>query len=254
MGADGEHTASNSDKHPTDLAMLRGARLVTSSETEEGRAWAETRIMELTGGDRISARFMRQDFFQFTPEFKLTIIGNHKPILQNVNDAARRRVNAISEMLERDRGVCLRAMRSVPADLTKDGHRRWRLATAVAALERHAGITIQSCNRANTSQSDLNTLYAKFDAEVKIMKAAPTLKERRKIALSVLAPIIHDTQNALLEHGKIIDDEFCQGLVADQTYALALAEVERPCSWSREVTWATMGAAMPSSADDPYAS
>ena len=46
-------TASHSDKHPTDLAMLRGARLVTASETEEGRAWAEAKIKQMTGGDRI---------------------------------------------------------------------------------------------------------------------------------------------------------------------------------------------------------
>jgi putative DNA primase/helicase len=88
-------TASQSDKHPTDLAMLRGARLVTASETEEGRAWAEARIKQMTGGDPISARFMRQDFFTFVPQFKLTIIGNHKPVLQNVDDAARRRFNIV---------------------------------------------------------------------------------------------------------------------------------------------------------------
>jgi putative DNA primase/helicase len=88
-------TVSKSDKHPTDLAMLRGARLVTASETEEGRAWAESRIKQLTGGDKISARFMRQDFFEFTPQFKLTIIGNHKPVLHNVDEAARRRFNVV---------------------------------------------------------------------------------------------------------------------------------------------------------------
>jgi hypothetical protein len=49
----------------TDLAMLRGARLVTASETEEGRAWAEARIKQMTGGDRIRARFMRQDYFEY---------------------------------------------------------------------------------------------------------------------------------------------------------------------------------------------
>ena len=58
-------TASHTDHHPTDLAGLRGARLVTSIETEEGRRWAENKIKALTGGDKIAARFMRQDFFHF---------------------------------------------------------------------------------------------------------------------------------------------------------------------------------------------
>ena len=88
-------TASKSDRHPADLAMLKGARLVSASETEEGRAWAEARIKQLTGGDRISARFMRQNFFEFTPEFKLLIVGNHAPVLHNVDEAARRRFNVI---------------------------------------------------------------------------------------------------------------------------------------------------------------
>jgi putative DNA primase/helicase len=81
--------ASKSDRHPTDLAMLRGARLVTAQETEEGGAWNETRIKALTGGDSITARFMRQDFFTFNPTFKLVIAGNHKPILRSVDDANR---------------------------------------------------------------------------------------------------------------------------------------------------------------------
>ena len=51
--------------------MLRGARLVTAQETEEGRRWAESRIKALTGGDPITARFMRQDFFTYQPQFKL---------------------------------------------------------------------------------------------------------------------------------------------------------------------------------------
>jgi putative DNA primase/helicase len=88
-------TASKGDKHPTDLAMLRGARLVTASETEEDKAWAEARIKQITGGDPITARFMRRDFFTFSPQFKLTIVGNHKPVLHNVDDAARRRFNIV---------------------------------------------------------------------------------------------------------------------------------------------------------------
>lgn len=87
--------ASTSDRHPTDLAMLQGARMVSASETDEGRAWAESRIKQMTGGDPIRARFMRQDFFEYRPQFKLVIVGNHKPLLRNVDDAAKRRFNII---------------------------------------------------------------------------------------------------------------------------------------------------------------
>jgi len=88
-------TASKHDRHSTELAMLRGARLVTASETEEGRAWAESKIKSITGGDPITARFMRQDNFTFRPQFKLMIAGNHAPTLRNVDDAMRRRFNII---------------------------------------------------------------------------------------------------------------------------------------------------------------
>ncbi len=85
-------TDSKNDRHPTDMAMLQGARMVFAQETESGRAWAESKIKSLTGGDPISARFMRQDFFTFTPKFKLLISGNHMPQLKNVDEAMRRRL------------------------------------------------------------------------------------------------------------------------------------------------------------------
>jgi putative DNA primase/helicase len=88
-------TATNSERHPTDLAGLRGARLVTAVETEEGRRWAESKIKALTGGDKIAARFMRQDFFEYTPQFKLIIAGNHKPGLRSVDEAMRRRFHLV---------------------------------------------------------------------------------------------------------------------------------------------------------------
>jgi putative DNA primase/helicase len=86
---------SKTDRHPTELAMLRGARLVVASETQAGRNWNEARIKALTGGDKIAARFMRGDFFEFTPQFKLMISGNHKPALRNVDEAMRRRLHLI---------------------------------------------------------------------------------------------------------------------------------------------------------------
>ncbi|MGL6157176.1 MAG: phage/plasmid primase, P4 family [Ralstonia mannitolilytica] len=83
------------DRHPTDMAGLRGARFVSSIETEQGRRWAESKVKSLTGGDKISARFMRQDFFEFWPQFKLFVAGNHKPAIRNIDEAMKRRLHLI---------------------------------------------------------------------------------------------------------------------------------------------------------------
>ena len=58
---------TRTDRHPTDLAGLRGARFVSSIETEQGRRWNESKVKAITGGDKVSARFMRQDFFEYLP-------------------------------------------------------------------------------------------------------------------------------------------------------------------------------------------
>jgi putative DNA primase/helicase len=86
---------TRSDRHPTDLAGLRGARFVASIETEQGRRWNESKIKTITGGDKISARFMRQDFFDYTPTYKLLVAGNHKPSIRNVDEAMKRRLHMI---------------------------------------------------------------------------------------------------------------------------------------------------------------
>jgi putative DNA primase/helicase len=88
-------TENKTDRHPTELAALRGARLVVASETEAGKRWAESRIKALTGGEPIRAHFMRCDDFEFTPQFKLMLSGNHKPALRSVDVAIRRRVQLI---------------------------------------------------------------------------------------------------------------------------------------------------------------
>jgi putative DNA primase/helicase len=88
-------TVTREERHPTDLADLRGARLVTAIETEEGKRWDEAKIKALTGGDSIKARFMRQDFFEYTPQFKLMVAGNHRPAIRSVDEAIRRRMNLI---------------------------------------------------------------------------------------------------------------------------------------------------------------
>jgi putative DNA primase/helicase len=83
--------ASDNDRHPTEIAKVMGARLVVAQETQEGRRWDESKIKTLTGSDKLTGRFMRQDFFDFTPQFKLLIAGNHMPSLRNVDEAIKRR-------------------------------------------------------------------------------------------------------------------------------------------------------------------
>jgi putative DNA primase/helicase len=106
-------TETKIDRHPTELARMRGARLVTATETEAGKYWAESRLKELTGGERIAAHFMHRDFFEFTPEFKPVISGNHRPRLRSVGKAMRRRLHMILFGViipedERDAGLAAR--------------------------------------------------------------------------------------------------------------------------------------------------
>ncbi len=86
---------SRNDRHPTELAALMGKRLVVAQEVEEGGQWAESRIKTLTGGDPITARFMRGDFFTFSPQFKLLIAGNHKPAFRSLDVALRARLHLV---------------------------------------------------------------------------------------------------------------------------------------------------------------
>ena len=87
--------AQRGDRHLTELAGLRAARLVLVTETEAGRSWAEARIKAVTGGEKLRANFMRQDHFEFRPQFKLLVAGNHRPSLGNVGEAMRRRLHLV---------------------------------------------------------------------------------------------------------------------------------------------------------------
>ncbi len=83
-------------EHATELARLDGGRLVSASETGEDDKWNLSRIKEITGNENpITARFMRQDFFEFWPVCKLLIIGNNKPEIGEVDPAIARRLRLI---------------------------------------------------------------------------------------------------------------------------------------------------------------
>jgi putative DNA primase/helicase len=86
---------SKSERHPTELASLRGRRAVSASEPPEGARWDDGRIRFLTGGDTINARGMRQDPFTFEPTHKLLLMGNHIPSLRSVDPAMQARFKLI---------------------------------------------------------------------------------------------------------------------------------------------------------------
>jgi len=75
--------------------MLFGARSVFCSEIEEGATFDEALVKDLTGGEAVTARRMREDNWSFDATHKLAIPGNHKPNVRNFDDAIRRRVRLI---------------------------------------------------------------------------------------------------------------------------------------------------------------
>ena len=83
------------DRHATELAVLRGARLVASVETGQGKRLNEVLIKSMTGGDRIRANFMHQDTFEFRPEFKVWLSTNHKPVIAGTDLGIWRRIRLI---------------------------------------------------------------------------------------------------------------------------------------------------------------
>jgi P4 family phage/plasmid primase-like protien len=81
--------------HPTEVADLFGMRLVASIEVEDGRRLAESLVKQLTGGDKVRARRMRQDFWQFDPTHTVFMAVNHRPEIRGTDTAIWRRIRLI---------------------------------------------------------------------------------------------------------------------------------------------------------------
>jgi putative DNA primase/helicase len=78
-----------------DLAALAGARFVTATESDDGNVVAEAFLKQVTGGDKVTARFLRQELFEFTPNFKLWLSTNHKPNIRGTDNGIWRRIKLL---------------------------------------------------------------------------------------------------------------------------------------------------------------
>lgn len=85
-------SSNGSEAHPTGIADLWGKRMVTAHETKEGAVLREDFIKQATGGDKIKARFMRADFFEFDPTHKIQLLTNSKPTIKGQDHGIWRRV------------------------------------------------------------------------------------------------------------------------------------------------------------------
>lgn len=84
--------SSGNERHPTEIASLFSKRMVTAHETAEGGTLREDFVKQATGGDKMMARYMREDFFEFSPTHKLQLLTNHKPTIRGQDHAIWRRV------------------------------------------------------------------------------------------------------------------------------------------------------------------
>lgn len=105
-----------------DIARLKGARFVVASEVEEGKRMAESLVKQMTGGEKMTARFMRAEYFEFMPHFKLWVGTNHKPVIRGTDQAIWRRIKLIPFNVtippeERDKNLLNKLRREMPGIL-----------------------------------------------------------------------------------------------------------------------------------------
>ena len=163
-------------EHTTNLASLRGARLVTASELPVGKSWNEALLKEITGGEKMSARFMRQDFFEFTPQFTLIISGNHRPTLKTTDVAMRSRMTMIPFTVripddEIDRDLESKLIEESPDIL------RWMIEGAVEWYANGLGVP-ESIRAASEEYLDSEDTFGCFTDECLV--ADPTAKVSTK--------------------------------------------------------------------------
>lgn len=176
--------AKNHEAHPTERADLMGRRLVATIEAEQGKRLAEALMKQLTGGDRVRARKMRQDFFEFDATHKIILCANHKPVVRGQDHGVWRRIKLVPFTVtipdsEKDPHLLDKLKGELPGILAwaVRGCLSWqqgrmaepdevKIATADYRAEQDllAGFLDEVCILCNTAKVQCNTLYEAYRA------------------------------------------------------------------------------------------
>jgi putative DNA primase/helicase len=123
----------NGDQITNDIARLRGTRFVTTTEAEQGRRLSEPLIKQITGNDRMTARFLYGEYFNFVPTFKIFMATNHKPVIKGTDHGIWRRIKLIpfttripDDKQDKHLEDKLKAEASGILNWLLEGTRRWR--------------------------------------------------------------------------------------------------------------------------------
>jgi putative DNA primase/helicase len=123
----------NAERISNDIARLRGTRFVTTSETEYGRRLSEPLIKQITGNDKLTARFLYGEYFSFLPTFKIFMATNHKPVIKGTDHGIWRRIKLVpftqtipAEKQDKELEQKLFAERSGILNWLIEGAMRWK--------------------------------------------------------------------------------------------------------------------------------
>lgn len=121
------------ESHPTERADLYGKRFAACVEPDAGKSMAESFVKELTGGDPVKARRMRENFWQFDPTHKIWLAANHKPRIRGTDEGIWRRIKLIPFTVcipehEQDKQLPARLQNELPGILNwmLRGFAEWR--------------------------------------------------------------------------------------------------------------------------------
>lgn len=141
---------------------------------------------------------------------------------------------AHAEAFEVDRNTMVRALRNTPPDLEKTkGRPTYKVATAARALEKHRGGADTRPAGIDANDQALATAYTELDAAIASMEAAPSLEDRRSIAVNIVKPLL-TTTDRMLRAASIAagHDPELASLRADHLQLVMMRGFESPCSWT----------------------